>query len=1047
MTDRLLKKWGEHYLLLMMLVSRLFALIGGGLTIYYVNLTVTVSPTIEQHLRFAGATIVVSAVATTLILAQWETRDLRKVLRALGRGETVDPDVAQRASQTAVLFPGQHVWREALIDPLVTIVPLCAFLWLVDHASWTLCGQVLVAGFLGISSVLLATYFICEVWMAPVIRYLLNGGIQIPFDSYPVSRLHIRMYVSFGLIIVVTALMIGSLANQRALEIIGQTEDAKRTEAVTNLREHTIYICLFAVVVGLVLARMLSNSVAQRVDLIMQAMKRVAQGNLAERVAPSGNDEIDVLARQFNTMVKKLEQDDHTIRDLNVNLEQKVGLRTRQLSASKRTLQKSFRKLKDYDRVKTEFFANVSHELRTPLTMILAPVERILQTESEGMPPDVVSRLETVRINGHRLLKLINQLLDFAKLEAGHAQLKISHFDVNALVHELTEAMRPLAEHRDLQLGVALDQRIPPFGADQEKIDTVISNLLSNAMKFTPPGGTIHVETSLEGDRVRVAVTDTGVGIAPKNHARIFERFFQVDGSSSRERAGTGLGMALSKELVEMHGGMMSLESELGKGSRFWITLPLTEVPDADILLPSGNGNHESMPQKTDATTRRYQRFSDQMVCETTWTQKRLSEPIAPGTPKVLVVDDTPEVRTTVAELLSDEYGILLGKDGEEGLEVARRELPDLIISDVMMPRVDGYEFCRRIKDDPKTAQIPFIMLTAKADRSMKVAGLDRGADDYVAKPFDADELRARVRSMLRLRNMHKALDKRNLELQATLSELRSTQTQLVHSEKMSSLGQLVAGVAHEINNSINAVYNGIQPLRTKSQKLEQLVSGAMSSKSGEVDRESSTQIQKHFEKIFQLAEIIEHGASRTAKIVQDLKTFSHPGTENHETFNVHEALDMCLNLLSSRHKKGVSISRQYEADGIMKGPFGQLNQVFMNLLSNAQDAIKGDRGEITITTRDADGQIALCIKDTGEGIPPDVQSKIFDPFFTTKPPGKGTGLGLSISYSIVSQLGGTLQFKTEVGKGTEFSVTLPRGMDPLESHESELTSLATASA
>ena len=939
------------------------------------------------------------------------------------------------------------MWREALIDPFVTIVPLCLFLLYFDHASWILCGQVLVAGFLGISSVLLATYFICEIWMAPVIRSMVNGGIHIPFDSYPVSKLHVRMYVSFGLIIVVTAVMIGSLANQRALEIISQPDPAKRTEAVANLRENTIYISLFAVAVGLVLSRMLSNSVAQRVGLLMQAMKRVSQGNLAERVSPSGNDEIDVLGRQFNTMVKKLERDDHTIRDLNVNLEQKVDLRTRQLSASKRSLQKSFRKLKDYDRVKTEFFSNVSHELRTPLTMILAPVERILQTEADSMPPDVSARLETVRINGHRLLKLINQLLDFAKLEAGHVQLKISHFDVNALVQELSEAMRPLAEHRELKLKLTLDEKIPPFGADQEKIDTVISNLLSNAMKFTPPGGTIHVETSLQGDRVRVAVTDSGVGIAPKNHALIFERFYQVDGSSSRERAGTGLGMALSKELVEMHGGMIALDSELGKGSTFSITLPLTEVP-TDVLLPSGDEKHEGFPIKSDATSRRYQRFSDQMVCDTSWTgQKRLAEPISPNSPKVLVVDDTPEVRITVAELLSDEYGVLQGQDGEEGFEIACREMPDLIISDVMMPRVDGYEFCRRIKDNPKTAQIPFVMLTAKADRSMKVAGLDRGADDYVAKPFDADELRARVRSMLRLRQMHKVLDKRNLELQSTLSELRATQSQLVHSEKMSSLGQLVAGVAHEINNSINAVYNGIQPLRTKSQKLEQLVSGVMSNKTSEPDREASAQIQKHFEKIFQLAEIIEHGASRTAQIVQDLKTFSHPGTESFEKFNIHEALDVCLNLLASRHKNGIGITRNYEADGIVKAPFGQLNQVFMNLLSNAQDAIKGDRGEITITTRDdGDGRVMLSIKDTGEGIPLEVQSKVFDPFFTTKPPGKGTGLGLSISYSIVSQLGGTLKFKSEIGQGTEFFLSLPRGTEPRESDDSERASLALAS-
>ena len=1040
MTDRLLRKFGEHYLLLMMVVTRLFALIGGGLVIYYINLTVSLTSRIELHLKIAGATVVVSAVAATMFLAMWETRDLRRVIRKLRRGEAVEPELSLRASRVAVLFPGQHVWREALIDPLVTVLPLCLSLWIVDGVAWKVTSQVMIAGFLGISSVLLATYFVCEIWMGPVIRYLLAGGIEIDFDSYPVSRLPIRMYVSFALIILVTALMVGSLANQRALEIVQQPD--RRDEAVASLREHTVYISLFAVAVGLLLSRMLSNSVALRVDLIMNAMKHVQQGDLSQRVAPSGNDELDVLARQFNTMVKKLERDDHTIRDLNVNLEQKVKLRTRQLSANKRSLQRSFRKLKDYDRVKTEFFSNISHELRTPLTSILAPVERILQSASHGMPREVVSRLETVRINGHRLLRLINQLLDFAKLEAGHTQLSFTRIDLNALVHELTEAMRPLAEQKELRLHVALDERILPFGADLEKIDSVISNLLSNAMKFTPAGGTISVETEWKHDHARVSVTDTGLGIDPKNHARIFDRFFQVDGSSSRERPGTGLGMALSKELIERHGGSISLESELHKGSRFTMTLPLADLPttsassepaaaDADSLSPAAHLNPSQL---------KYRRFADQMVCDV--NPASISRPEHVGAPKVLVVDDTPELRTAVADLLSDQYAVVLAKDGAEGLEKTREEMPDLIISDVMMPHVDGYEFCRGVKEDPKTARIPFIMLTAKAAQSMKVMGLDCGADDYVAKPFGGEELRARVRAMLRLGQMHNVLDKRNAELQSTLSELRSTQSKLIQSEKMSSLGQLVAGVAHEINNSINAVYNGVQPLRSKAQKLEQLIMVDGNAAAGK----SGPQIQKHFEKIIQLAEIIEHGASRTAQIVQDLKTFSHPGCETPETFNVHEALDVCLNLLASRKKHGIRVTRDYRCDGMIRAPFGQLNQVFMNLLSNAQDAIK-EEGEIVVSTHDTDEGVVVRVKDSGEGIPAHLQQKIFDPFFTTKPPGKGTGLGLSTSYSLISQLGGLIEFQSEIGAGTEFIVTIPRNVERHESGDPERASLAAASA
>jgi signal transduction histidine kinase len=680
--------------------------------------------------------------------------------------------------------------------------------------------------------------------------------------------------------------------------------------------------------------------------------------------------------------------------------------------------------------------------------MILAPVERILNLEAGTMSPEALTKLETVRINGHRLLKLINQLLDFAKLEAGHTQLRLSAVDVNALVTELAQAMRPLAEQRELALVLDLDRAIPDFGADQEKLDTVITNLLSNALKFTPPGGEIRIQTQLHDGQVRVAVIDNGVGIAPQDQERIFERFFQVDGSSSREKPGTGLGMALSKELIALHGGTITLESELGKGSCFSILVPLAKVP---LTVEPSSPSADAKPtlenvvagNPADASKRQYQRFAEHMACSVEGPKSNAAKVLAPGTPRVLVVDDTAEVRAAVTELLEDHYVVLQAQDGGEGYEVARREQPDLIISDLMMPKVDGYEFCRLAKEDPQTAQIPFVMLTAKADRSMKVAGLDHGADEYLAKPFDAKEMLARVRSMLRLRQMHKVLDKRNCELQSTLSELRTTQAQLVQSEKMSSLGQLVAGLAHEINNSINAVYNGIQPLRTKSQKLEQLVAGAIAGNPSTTDA-TGKEISKHFAKISQLAEIIEHGASRTAQIVQDLKTFSHPGRESAETFNVHAALDVCLSLLASRTKQRISVHRDFQADGLIQGASGQINQVFMNLLSNAQDAIQGE-GQITVSTRDCDDRVIVSVKDTGEGIPPHIQSKIFDPFFTTKPVGKGTGLGLSISYSLVNRLGGSIQFQTSPETGTEFIVSLPRCMDLRDAGGPEVEALATA--
>ena len=426
--------------------------------------------------------------------------------------------------------------------------------------------------------------------------------------------------------------------------------------------------------------------------------------------------------------------------------------------------------------------------------------------------------LEMVRINGYRLLDLINRLLDFSKLEAGQMKLHVERVDLNALVQKLAGAATPLTEQRGVHLEVDCDPRLGEFGADEEKVDTIVSNLLSNAIKFTPQGGRMRVETHADHDRVRVSIEDTGIGIDKSQRDRIFERFVQVDGSSSREFSGTGLGLSLVKGLVELHGGEIRVDSELGKGSKFTFHLPLRPLEPA-VAPDQPAGVHRIARHFADLET-----FVEQPATETQTDGPSGDTQLSPFARTVLVVDDTPEMRTLLGTILSENYRVVYGCDGQEGLEAAEREHPDLIISDVMMPIVDGQEFCRRIKDNSATAHIPFVMLTAKAELAMKIGGLNCGADDYLTKPFDEKELKARVRSLLKLRGMHQDLDRRNRELRSAYNELRSLQNQLVQAEKMSSLGQLIAGLAHEINNAINAVYNGIKPLTATARRLEAVV-------------------------------------------------------------------------------------------------------------------------------------------------------------------------------------------------------------------------------
>jgi signal transduction histidine kinase len=1029
MLHKLLQRTGSQFILVMMLLTRVFDLVGGALVIYYVNVTITMPPEMQQRFEIMAGLVIVMATLVTVCLALWETRALRAVLDRLARHEPCDRWLAERAGVESVQFAGRHHRLESILDPLFTVVPLCAYLWFVKAAPVSLIVQVTIAGFIGISAVLLLTFFAAEKWMAVVTRHLIDNGIPIPFDALPTGRILVRMNVCFGLTVAVTALMIGGLANQRARDMLRHSE-MLREEVVDNLQLHTILISVAAVTTGFVLSRFLANSVASRVNNLVQAMKRVEAGSLSERVRPTGNDEIDLLARQFNAMVEQLSQNNQTIHELNIGLEHKVRLRTRQLSKNKRSLQRSLKKLREYDQLKTDFFSNISHELRTPLTMILSPVDRILEAPGE-LPPKVASLMNVVRVNGDRLLELINQLLEFSKLEAGRTRLVPTSVDLNTLARDLAAAAEPLAEQRGIQLRLKLDQRLPAIGADAEKIETVLRNLLSNALKFTPAGGTVEIETALSESCVTAAVTDTGIGIAQADYGRVFERFVQIDSSSSRQYSGTGLGLALVKEFVELHGGEIHVDSEIGLGSRFWFTLPLT--------CPT-------VPEDNDAKRAhrpvRANRFAELATVNTLAHDRAADSVLAPDAARVLIADDTPEIRDLIAEILSDYYRITTAVDGAEAWEAAKKNPPDLIISDVMMPHVDGYELCRRVREDPATAAIPFVMLTAKADLTMKIEGLNRGADDYLVKPFSPEELRARVRSLLRMRLLHNELEKRNVDLRVTLSELKTAQAQLVQSEKMSSLGQLVAGLAHEINNSINAVYNGIQPLHAKARKLADSVAAALEAENGSIAGADREEIAAGFRKISLLAQTIENGATRTARIVQDMKTFSHPGSEKVEDFDLNQALDMCLNLLSNQLRDRITVRTDYGDLGPVEGPSGQLNQVFMNVLSNAQQAIAG-QGEITITTRRDANRVTVAIRDSGCGMTPEVQRRIFDPFFTTKAPGVGTGLGLSLSYGIITRLGGTIECRSEVGVGTEFVIAFPAQSQPGRTTENVEATLA----
>jgi DNA-binding response OmpR family regulator/anti-sigma regulatory factor (Ser/Thr protein kinase) len=397
-------------------------------------------------------------------------------------------------------------------------------------------------------------------------------------------------------------------------------------------------------------------------------------------------------------------------------------------------------KLQEMDRMKSRFFTNISHEFRTPLTLILAPLEGRLHA-GRGYAPDPAEDRIMYR-NARRLLQLVNQLLDLAKIESGNARLQAGPGDLVPFVRTLVGAFSSLAESRRIALTFEAGEAALPTYFDKDKVEKVVSNLLSNAFKFTHEGGNVRVELHAEaaGGWAVITVRDSGIGIPADRVGRIFDRFYQVDGSHTREQEGTGIGLALTRELVTLHHGTIEVQSREGEGTLFTVRLPRERAQYRANEVIEG-------AEATDA----YEPMVHQPLLpeETGETGDEPRSDTYDQLPLVLVVEDNADLRHYMREQFGAGYRVLEANDGEAGLQRAIEAVPDLVISDLMMPRMDGFELCRRLKTDQRTSHIPVILLTARAGGDSRVEGLETGADDYLTKPFDPRELRVRVRNLI----------------------------------------------------------------------------------------------------------------------------------------------------------------------------------------------------------------------------------------------------------------------------------------------------------
>lgn len=532
------------------------------------------------------------------------------------------------------------------------------------------------------------------------------------------------------------------------------------------------------------------RSLIRPLQTLLAGVRDIQAGNLNTRVSSTSHDEWSTLTTRFNAMAASLDKAQAQLRTYTDDLERLVDTRTREIVQQKEiaeharaVIEEQAEALKSLDEAKSHFFANLSHEFRTPLTLIVGPIQDVLDEAYGPVTDDLRAQLTRTQTNAFRLLRLINQLLDLSKLETGHMELQRQTSDVVAFVKGVLLSFASLAEQRDLTLHLkhvpasANDEAAPLLlSFDRDKLEQVLTNLISNAFKFTPDGGRIRVtvESGLTKEQPAVSITvrDSGQGIPATERAHIFDRFYQGSVSPSFTQRGTGIGLALTRELVELHGGSISVTSEEGFGSVFTVVLPQDDAWANEGMGEWENGRAEERENgrmgewengraEESKNGRAKERENEGVKGSNTQTQeyfntstpKSTNERFTVGkhsnTPSLLLVEDDPDVRAYIRESLEPLYRVREAADGKAALASLKKQPVDVVLSDVMMPGMNGYALCQAIKASDTLKGIPVILLTAKADRTAKLEGLSTGADDYLFKPFDAKELRARISNLI----------------------------------------------------------------------------------------------------------------------------------------------------------------------------------------------------------------------------------------------------------------------------------------------------------
>ncbi len=669
--------------------------------------------------------------------------------------------------------------------------------------------------------------------------------------------------------------------------------------------------------------------------------------------------------------------------------------------------------LTELDRAKTQFFSNVSHEFRTPLTLILGPTEDVLanpETTAQNR-----ASLEVTHRNAMRLLKLVNTLLDFSRIEAGRIDARYERTDLSRLTAELASSFRSVVENA----GLRFELDCAPVGGnvyvDRDMWEKIVLNLVSNAFKHTFDGSVFVALREREG-AAELVVRDTGTGISPDQIPRLFERFYRVPNVRSRTHEGTGIGLSLVQELVRLHGGSIAVDSVPGEGATFTVRIPLGRAHLPADRVSSGDGSAARASTSVSGVltyTADAQRWlpddSDASIAGVRSDVRADDErSLALEGARVLLADDNADMREYAARLLRAQGWVVhTAADGAAALAAARRDPPDLVLSDVMMPGLDGFGLLRALRADPHTSTTPIILLSARAGEEARVEGLDTGADDYLVKPFSAQELVARVRSHLSLARVRSAAS------EAAERARRDAEAAREDAERANrAKSDFLAAMSHELRTPLNAIAGYVQ-------LLEMGVHGPMT----ESQREVLRRVQRSEHHLLSLInDVLNFVKIEAGRVEYDMRPVDLGAVVGAAAPIVEPQLEA----------KRIAFERRVEPGTMVWADEDKLRQVLLNLLTNAVKFTEPN-GKVTVdvSTNGDVSSVLLRVTDTGIGIPAEKQEAIFDPFvqvhrhFTRTT--EGTGLGLAISRDLAHGMGAELRVESVVGRGSTFTLELRR--------------------